>query len=174
MAIQSKTVEWTFPAIAGPDGEQCPATTIRFKRVDHENASVVMMVSEESLSYLYTAAHARGWREVPRIRPAKLQVAVRWDRQKKAWLARRPGPKYRIFRPKADGPCNMEHKRRRAEAWADGDSDLSGSDAQNAFDDGEDGDVEPGDGAQLKSEHEEKPQQGGSALAAEERADTSA
>ena len=166
LAEQSKTVQWTFPAVVGPDGEQRPETTIRFKRVDHENASVMMMMSEESLGYLYAASHARGWREVSRNRPAKLDVPVRWDNQKAAWLARRPDPKYRLFRPKDTGPCSMEHKRRRAEAWAQGDSDLSGSDAPGAYDEGEDGDAEPDDGAQPEAEDKEEQQQKEPALSA--------
>ena len=159
LAEQSKTVEWKFPAVVGPDGEQWPETAIRFKRVDHENAKVMMMMSEESLGYLYAASHARGWREVSRNRSGKLDVAVRWDNQKGAWLARRPDPKWRLFRPKDKSSCSMEHKRRRAEAWAQGDSDLSGSDAPGAYDEGEDADAEPDGGDQPEAEDEEEQQQ---------------
>ena len=156
MAEQSKTVEWTFPAVVGPDGEQYPATAIRFKRVDHENAKVMMMVTAESLGYLYAASLARGWREVSRNRSAgKLDVPVRWDIQKSAWLARRPDPKWRLFRPKDKDSCSMEQKRRRAEAWVQGDSDLSGSDAPGVYDEDEDGDAEPDEGAQPEEECEE-------------------
>ena len=39
----------------------------------------MMKVTPESMTYLYVAALQRGWRDVARTRPMKLDSAVRWD-----------------------------------------------------------------------------------------------
>ena len=111
--------------------QEAPETPIVCKRVEHENEGVMMKVTPESMTYLYVAALQRGWRDVARTRPKKLDSAVRWSSQKKAWVAKRSsGPRYRVFRPEMGNPESRATKHRRALAWAQGDSGLSGSDAK--------------------------------------------
>ena len=155
MGVLSKTVEWTFPALGHPGDADAvaPETTIRFKRVDHENAGVTMEVTEEALNYLFHATRNRGSRQEERSRPKRLQVPVRWNKQKGGWLANRSGAaskKWRLFRVRQEGEEASSKKRRRALSWADGCSDLSGSDAegdeqQQGALEGDEGDEQQGD-----------------------------
>ena len=151
-----KIVAVEFPEVEF-EGNVAPKTTVLFKRTEHHNEGISMALTAESLKYLFIATLERGERGSPRCRPRKLTTNVRWLKKRNAFVAWRfigTKKKHRLYRPDpVRGGEHREAKQARARKWADGDSDLSSSDAKGS--DGECGDAieeEAGEGG----EEEEK------------------
>ena len=129
---ESEIVEIPLPAI-DHDGETMQETIVRVKRPTSFNERLLVEFEAATLRYIRLAILAKGKREAPRSRPMRIEtgdVRVRWVQGRDAYLAKRPNGKYKHFR--LHGECEdadlQARKKARASKWADGDSDVSGSD----------------------------------------------
>ena len=133
---ESDVVELQRPAVE-VDGEMMAATVVRVKRPKNFNERVLIEFDAETLRYIRLAIIAGGKRADARTRPMRIDTGagprVRWIQGRAAYLARREGGAHKHFKVKSiDGADDIEErhavKKARAMKWADGNSDLSGSD----------------------------------------------
>ena len=160
MAVQvgvqeSEVVELPRPAIE-VNGETMEATVVRVKRPQSFNERVLVEFDANTLRYVRLAILAGGKRADARTRPMRIDTGagprVRWIQGRAAYLARREGGAHKHFKVKSiDGADDIEDrhavKKARAMRWADGISDLSGSDgpAQSDHEVHEDGEQDDGE-----------------------------
>ena len=132
---ESEVVELPRPAIE-VNGETMEATIVRVKRPQSFNERVLVEFDANTLRYVRLAILAGGKRADARTRPMRIDTGagprVRWIKSREAYLAKRDGGSHMHFKVASDGADDIERrhavKKARAMKWADGISDLSGSD----------------------------------------------
>ena len=133
MTSETRILEVHVPKIEH-EGEEAPATVLRFKRTDNLAERVSIEIDPGSLNYIRLATLQRGKRPASRSRPHKSETPdprVKWWARRKVWMATRKDGMHRSFRPDPAKENHYERKLSHAVRWCDGDSELSGSDAKD-------------------------------------------